>query len=748
MGVTRMLATIATASLLAACGGKDTTAPATPASVAIRISEGTSPLRSGTSLTLVAEVRDSRGRAMSNQPVVWSSSNTRVARISTTGVVTGEVAGDASISASLAGVTGTLSVQVTPGAPTVLVMRTQPGDARAGVVVARAPVVEVRDVAGNITNNATVTVSAAMTQGAGVLRGTTVITTGSGLATFSDLAVDGPTGDRVLTFSATGLLPVTSAAFAVASGPATRIVVRTQPQNVRVALPIPVAPVIEVRDAFGNPATTESPVTAQLQGPGTLSGTTSVRPIDGVATFADLVVNGLVGPRTLVFSLSGISVVNSDPFVLQAGPAAALTLRRAPAGAGLNGPFATQPQFELRDVSGNLAVDAGTTITATIAAGGGTLTGATVGAGDGQANFVNLGIVGTPGTRTLSFGGPGLSPLPVTITPCDAGRPPRLVATPAALVLSGVRLRTAVVDSITITDGAASCAPLPPVNTAVTYSGSTGWLAVFTRTGEAGFVFSASAGALATGTYTASVTATAQGTTPLTVPVTFTVRPPQFITITTPAARVNEMDVGSTLRLGATVRDEAGATVTAPVTFRSRAPSIATIATDGTVTAVRPGQAWLLASEPTGSVDSVFVSVRLATGPVLRLDLNSWQFARGGAFTVNVVLDTRGTTVSAGELLLAWPTNFRQPGMLTLTSATLGTTGSPQLTTDIDAGLTRISVASAGGFSGAVVLARLEFNSTTTGASVFSLRAVELLAPNGSSLLGATSALTYPVVIR
>lgn len=734
--------------VLAACGGGEPSAPVVPASIAVRIREGTSPLRSGTTLTLAAEVRDGQGRPMSNQPLAWSSSNERVARVSAAGIVTGDLAGDATITATVAGVSGTIPVQVTPGAPTVLVMRTQPGDARAGVLVARAPVVEVRDLAGNITTNATVVVNASMTQGAGVLRGTTAITTSTGIATFSDLVVDGPIGDRVLTFSATGLLPVTSAAFPVASGPAARIVVRTQPQNVRVSLPIPVAPTIEVRDAFGNPATTDSPITAQLQGAGTLSGTTAVRPVDGVATFSNLIISGVVGPRTLVFSLSGISVVNSDPFVLQAGPASALTLRRAPAGAGLNGPFATQPQLELRDVAGNLAVEGGTTITATITAGGGSLTGASVGAADGQANFVNLGIVGTPGTRTISFAGPGLTPLPVTITPCDAGRPPRLVATPASIALTGVRLRNAVVDSVTITDGAASCSPLPPVNTSVSYTGATGWLAVFTRTGEAGLVLNASPGALANGTYSASVTATAQGATPVTVPISFTVRPPQFITIATPTARVNELDVGSTLRLGAVVRDEAGATVSSPVTFRSRASSVASIASDGTITALRPGQAWLIATEPTGSVDSVFVNVRLATGPVLRLDLNSWQFTRGGAFTVNLILDTRGTTVGAGELLLAWPTNFREPGMLTLTSATLGTSGAPQLTTDIDAGLTRISIASAGGLSGAIVLARLEFNSTTTGASVFSLRAVELLAPNGTSLLGATSALTYPVVIR
>src|SRR2546421_4661361 len=66
--------------------------------------------------------------------------------------------------------------------------------------------IQVRDAAGNPVNQAGVVVTAAIATGGGTLGGTLTATTlGTGVASFTDLAISGTAGDRPLSFSATGL---------------------------------------------------------------------------------------------------------------------------------------------------------------------------------------------------------------------------------------------------------------------------------------------------------------------------------------------------------------------------------------------------------------------------------------------------------------------------------------------------------------------------------------------------------------
>src|SRR5204862_6098802 len=79
-------------------------------------------------------------------------------------------------------------------------------------------------------NQAGVTITGAIATGGGTLSGTlTAATNGSGVASFTNLAITGTTGDRTLSFSATALTPAVSGTIALGAGAATQLTLTTQP---------------------------------------------------------------------------------------------------------------------------------------------------------------------------------------------------------------------------------------------------------------------------------------------------------------------------------------------------------------------------------------------------------------------------------------------------------------------------------------------------------------------------------------
>src|SRR5256886_3765935 len=98
------------------------------------------------------------------------------------------------------------------GRPARAPVFTTPPSARAqsGVAFAQQPVVQLRDANGNAVSQSGVTVTAAIATGGGTLGGTlTATTNGSGVASFTDLAITGTAGDPTLSFSAPGLTAAT-----------------------------------------------------------------------------------------------------------------------------------------------------------------------------------------------------------------------------------------------------------------------------------------------------------------------------------------------------------------------------------------------------------------------------------------------------------------------------------------------------------------------------------------------------------
>jgi len=117
-------------------------------------------------------------------------------------------------SAGSSSTTGTANDFAYYGTPTKLAMVTQPGGAENGRVFGVAPVVRIQDAAGNDVPLAGVVVEASIYSGDGVLSGTLlVMTDANGVATFSNLKINGTPGYYKLRFDAGSLTPVISSSF-------------------------------------------------------------------------------------------------------------------------------------------------------------------------------------------------------------------------------------------------------------------------------------------------------------------------------------------------------------------------------------------------------------------------------------------------------------------------------------------------------------------------------------------------------
>jgi uncharacterized protein YjdB len=111
---------IATAGLaaLAACSGGDGgggggTGPTPPVVDQVVVSAAATSLRVGKTLVLTATPR-AKGNPVSGKPVAWSSDHAEIASVAADGTVTGAAPGTATITATVDGVPGSLTLTVTP----------------------------------------------------------------------------------------------------------------------------------------------------------------------------------------------------------------------------------------------------------------------------------------------------------------------------------------------------------------------------------------------------------------------------------------------------------------------------------------------------------------------------------------------------------------------------------------------------------------------------------------------------------
>jgi alpha-tubulin suppressor-like RCC1 family protein len=209
---------------------------------------------------------------------------------------------------------------VTPAPASRLTFAVQPTNVVAGTAIAPAVQIAARDPFGNVdaTYTGGVTVAIAANPAGGALSGTIALNANHGVATFADLSINKASTDYTLSASAAGLTGMTSTPFTVTSGAATALVFSTQPSTRPAGAAITPAVRVTALDAFGNTATgfTGSATVAIGTNPsgGTLSGTTGVAAVSGVATFSDLSIDERGEGYTLTATAVSLASATSEPF--------------------------------------------------------------------------------------------------------------------------------------------------------------------------------------------------------------------------------------------------------------------------------------------------------------------------------------------------------------------------------------------------------------------------------------------------
>ena len=201
-------------------------------------------------------------------------------------------ASDSSLTGSTSG-----TFNITPAASDHLVIGVQPSNTVAGVAISPAVTVEVLDAFGNLVtfDTSNVTVAIGTNPGSGTLSGTTTVAAVGGVATFSTLSINKVGTGYTLTAADGALTGATSNPFNITPAASDHLVIGVQPGNTVAGVLISPAVTVRVLDQFNNLVTTDtSNVTVAIgtnPSAGTLSGTTTVAAVGGIATFSTLSIN-------------------------------------------------------------------------------------------------------------------------------------------------------------------------------------------------------------------------------------------------------------------------------------------------------------------------------------------------------------------------------------------------------------------------------------------------------------------------
>ncbi|HEX9565569.1 MAG TPA: Ig-like domain-containing protein, partial [Gemmatimonadaceae bacterium] len=231
-------------------------------------------------------------------------------------------------------------IVLSAGTGAKLAITRQPSpSAQNGSAFAVQPQVRLRDASDNNVNLAGVKIFAVIASGGGTLGGTTEeVTAGSGQATFNDLSITGTVGKRTLLFSASGYLSIESDTVTLAAGSPTQLSIQTSPAGATSGAAFTTQPAIQLLDSGGNPvgpAGVNITVTFESGMPGATfvgapASTTAATNSSGLATFAGLGINGLIGNYRLRFSASGLGFVLTGTFSVTVGTAEQLTITAQP----------------------------------------------------------------------------------------------------------------------------------------------------------------------------------------------------------------------------------------------------------------------------------------------------------------------------------------------------------------------------------------------------------------------------------
>lgn len=344
------------------------------------------------------------------------------------------------LSAAVGGlaITQTATVTVTPAGAATLVVTVQPSTAPAGTIISPAVQIAARDSYGNGATDyrGDVTVALGANSSGGTLSGTRTVAAANGVATFADLSIDRAGTGFTLAATAAGLSGATSAPFDVVVGPTSKLVFTVQPGTTAAGAAITPAVEITAQDALGNTVTGfNGNVTVAIgtnPAGGTLSGTTVIAAVGGVATFENLRLDKVGSGYTLVATTAGLSGATSAGFDVTPGPATRLTFSIQPSASVAGANLAPPVQVTAQDAYGNTASGFAGNVTVALGAnpGAGTLSGTRiVAAAGGVAAFSTLSIDQAGTGYTLTATASGLTAVTSTAFDIAAANAAQLVFT-------------------------------------------------------------------------------------------------------------------------------------------------------------------------------------------------------------------------------------------------------------------------------------------------------------------------------
>jgi hypothetical protein len=304
-----------------------------------------------------------------------------------------------------------LATTASAAAPYHLVVVTQPSATDAsGAVLVQQPVVDIDNTGNTPDSGATGPVTVTITSGGVSVSGTATVA--SGVATFTNVALNALAGPYTLTFSDSAD-PAASAAsntVTVSVGAAAKLTgAATVPAGAIDTVALAPQPVIDVVDSGGNIVTSDnsSTVTASFTTSGTSLANATKTVTAGVATFSGLAITAPLDTTIagLTFTDGALPTIASGTIGIT-GPGAKLVIATPPSLAATSGAaLAVQPAVDVTDTSGAILKGDTSTVTAELVAGpvGSSISANTKAAVQGAANFSGLAINAPTGSYSIIF---------------------------------------------------------------------------------------------------------------------------------------------------------------------------------------------------------------------------------------------------------------------------------------------------------------------------------------------------------
>lgn len=315
-----------------------------------------------------------------------------------------------------------------------------------------------------------------------------------------------------------GLTPKTSFSAMAAAGPVRGLQkVRGDNQTAQINHPLADSLVVLLVDEFGNPVAGKEVVWQASSG-----GLSRLRVATGPDGRAAVLwtLGGAVGTQNASAQFGSVNNSPTDftATATQGPPPRLVMLTQPSATAESDASFAQQPAVRLVDDLGNPLQRSGIAVTAAIASGGGTLIGTTTRPTDaaGVAQFTDLRISGTAGSRTLIFAAPGHTavtsdPIAITVThgPPPPPPPPPPPGGGSSTVSAPASVPAGSAAAVTVTVMDASGNPLSGITVRISVTGSSNSIIQPTATTDGSGVATASFSS--TRAESKTVTATANG---------------------------------------------------------------------------------------------------------------------------------------------------------------------------------------------------------------------------------------------